>query len=116
MGEDLRYCEFYTPFDCCRQIPCRRTDARVVFQKNHDLDLGLDPHLPGCLYVVQYRSPLLEALSDRELLESVSPEFAGDEEHTLVWLARKVASTGSSTPSGSRAALRTASGFRTRNS
>ncbi len=91
LGEQLHYCEFYTPLDCCRQVPCRRAAAPVVYQKNHDFDLGLDPALPGCLYIVQYRSPLLEALSDRELLESVSPELAGDDDHLLVWLAGKAA-------------------------
>ncbi|HWR98519.1 MAG TPA: hypothetical protein VN317_08870 [Candidatus Methanoperedens sp.] len=92
LGRELGYCEFYTPLDCCRQVPCRQpTAARVIFQKNHDLDLRLDKHLTDCLYVVQIRSPLPEALSDRELTERVFPELAGDREELLIWLGRKIA-------------------------
>jgi hypothetical protein len=92
LGQDLHYCEYYTPLDCCRRVPCeRRGSARVIFQKNHDLDMSLDANLPGVLYVVQTRAPLLEALSDRELAEAVRPELAGDLDELVVWLGRKAA-------------------------
>lgn len=87
----MHYCEFYSPLDCCRTIPCtRRGSARIVFQKNHDFDLSLDPHLPHCLYLVQTREPLLEAMSDRELAESVRPELKGDLDELVVWLGKKI--------------------------
>jgi len=92
LGSALHYCEFYSPLDCCRTIPCtRQSSARIVFQKNHDFDLSLDPHLPHCLYLVQTRDPLLEAMSDRELAEAVYPELKDDLDELVVWLGKKAA-------------------------
>lgn len=90
LGDGLRYCEFYTPLDCCHQMPCgRRGAARVIFQKNHDFDLTLDAGRSDCLYVVQTRAPLLEAMSDRELAEAVRPELRGDVDELAIWLGKK---------------------------
>ena len=67
LGPAFAHCEFYGPDDCCRSIPCRRFgDVQLFFQKNHDLDLTLPASLEGVTYVVQYRDPVMSALSDRE--------------------------------------------------
>lgn len=91
LGDELRYCEFYSPRECCRALPCYRPEgAAMVFQKNHDFDLKL-PHLPGVLYLVQTRDPLAEALSDYELWRAVDPVLAGDPRYLPLWLGRKAA-------------------------
>lgn len=39
-GPELHYCEFYSPGDCCQQVPCsRRGDFGIVFQKSHDRNM-----------------------------------------------------------------------------
>jgi tetratricopeptide (TPR) repeat protein len=64
----IRYCEFYTPKDCCKKIPCERSDnVDLTFQKNHDFDFRLDQNLSDVIYIVQYRHPTFEAASDWEL-------------------------------------------------
>jgi tetratricopeptide (TPR) repeat protein len=91
----LRYCEFYTPRECCRAVPCQRpADAplAVIFQKNHDFDLTLPRDLPGVTYAVQFRAPVLAALSDREYLaRHHGAEIAGDRSHLVVWLGQRAA-------------------------
>lgn len=68
LGRDLQYCEFYTPADCCRQMPCtKRTGAAVIYQKQHDRQGEVPQDVAHALYVVQHRHPLPQALSDREL-------------------------------------------------
>ncbi|HEV7731113.1 MAG TPA: tetratricopeptide repeat protein [Candidatus Binatia bacterium] len=90
LGDDLRYCEFYVEDDCCRAVPCTRPAARVVFQKHHDLDLSLAPGLPGILYVIQHRDPVMSTLSDRELLAHVEGDVvATDRDEYVVWLGRR---------------------------
>lgn len=67
-GRDLYYCEFYTLATCCKQVPCtRRGRYKYVYQKSHDRDFKLAPDVADALYLIQYRHPVPEALSDREL-------------------------------------------------
>lgn len=91
LEDALFYCEFYAEPDCCRLVPCVRGEGRrVVFQKHHDLDLDLRPDLPGVLYVVQTRDPVMSALSDREHMAQLEgEERAGDRDAYVVWLGRK---------------------------
>lgn len=92
LGDDLSYCEFYSVPDCCRSVPCAvDTPARFRYQKGHDLDLALPVDLADVLYLVQYRDPVAEAVSDRELFLSATgfstPPTADQYTH---WLAGKV--------------------------
>jgi tetratricopeptide (TPR) repeat protein len=91
LGADFGYCEFYTPVDCCRQVPCVRTEGfRLFFQKNHDLDLQLAADIPGVFYVVQHREPALGALSDREYLADLGEtDRAADRDEYVVWLGKR---------------------------
>jgi len=94
-GEDLYYCEYYTPKSCCRSMPCtRRGKHRIVYQKSHDQDFSLAADEKEALYLIQYRQPVPEALSDRELdLKEGSgrPRLAYRKTRAgyLNWLARK---------------------------
>lgn len=91
LGSDFGYCEFYTPVDCCRRVPCVRTEGfRLFFQKNHDLDLQLAADVHGVLYVVQHREPTLGALSDREYLADLGEaDRAADRDEYVVWLGKR---------------------------
>src|SRR4051794_25602386 len=41
--DELFYCEWYTPRDCCKHVPCiKHLNCRITFQKSHDWDLSLD--------------------------------------------------------------------------
>ena len=93
LGSDLRYCEYYSQEDCCKRVPCiRRTGHLVTYQKNHDLDLTVDPRLSGVSYVVQYRNPVPAVVSDRELFAEVrGSTLAGDRGQYQVFLAEKAA-------------------------
>jgi tetratricopeptide (TPR) repeat protein len=97
LGEVLRgefsYCEYYSAEDCCRRIPCiRQRSGRLALQKNHDLDLTIDPHLPGVSYLVQYRDPVPAVVSDRELFAAVrGSRLAGDPSQYAAFLAEKAA-------------------------
>lgn len=93
LGESFVHCEYYTPVGCCRTTPCTRSEgARVVSQKNHDLDFSLSPDLAGVTYVVQHREPLMAALSDREYLARLEGrELADDADEYVVWLGEKAA-------------------------
>jgi tetratricopeptide (TPR) repeat protein len=65
---DLYYCESYTPADCCHTVPCLRRGAfNYIYQKSHDRNFKLPSDVAGAVYLVQYRHPIAEALSDREL-------------------------------------------------
>ena len=67
-GEDIYYCEYYTLPSCCRALPCTRRGAhKVIYQKSHDRDFQLASDVAEALYLIQYRHPVPEALSDREL-------------------------------------------------
>ncbi|HTT99478.1 MAG TPA: hypothetical protein VMF58_15630 [Rhizomicrobium sp.] len=67
-GPDIYYCEYYTLPSCCRAVPCTRRGAhRVIYQKSHDRDFKLPADVSDALYLIQYRHPVPEALSDREL-------------------------------------------------
>jgi hypothetical protein len=93
LGDDLAYCEFYSAADCCRQIPCvRRHRSRITYQKNHDMDLAIDPELPGVRYVVQYRNPVSAVVSDRELFAEVRGRtIAMDRAQYVMVLSEKAA-------------------------
>jgi hypothetical protein len=94
-GPGIHYCEFYGGRDCCRTVPCtRRGRFGVIYQKNHDHELELSTGIPGVAYVIQYRHPVPEALSDRELDlrdAATSPQvnYRLTREHYAWWLARK---------------------------
>jgi tetratricopeptide (TPR) repeat protein len=94
-GSELFYCEFYSPPNCCRSIPCTRRGPQIVnYQKNHDRDLSLPTDIPEAQYIIQYRHPVPEALSDRELVmrsAEKEPEslYRRSREHYAMWLARK---------------------------
>lgn len=67
-GSDLYYCEYYTLANCCKTVPCTRRGAfRYIYQKSHDRDFKLPADVAEALYLIQYRHPVPEALSDREL-------------------------------------------------
>jgi tetratricopeptide (TPR) repeat protein len=67
-ADQIFYCEVYSQQNCCKQVPCtRRGGFRVTYQKSHDRDFALNPDVADALYLVQYRHPVPEALSDREL-------------------------------------------------
>lgn len=92
LGETFRYCEFYEEYGCCGRVPCVAPTgaARVHFQKHHDLDLSLRTDLPGVLYVVQTRDPVMSTLSDRELVARMDSEArACDRDESVLWLGRK---------------------------
>ncbi len=93
LGNEIRYCEYYSEQDCCKQIPCIRGRERLVtYQKNHDLDLAIDPHLPGVVYVVQFREPVPAVVSDREVFAAVhGSRLAEDRAQYLMFLAEKAA-------------------------
>ena len=67
-GDDLFYCEVYARANCCNTVPCVRGRASsVTFQKSHDRQGEVRSDAGEALYIVQYREPVGEALSDREL-------------------------------------------------
>lgn len=94
-GTDLFYCEYYSLADCCKSVPCRRRGGhRFVYQKSHDRDFQLPGDIEDALYLVQYRHPVPEALSDRALeLQNTAdlPNFAFrcTRAGYAVWLAGK---------------------------
>jgi hypothetical protein len=93
LGADIRYCEYYSKDDCCKDVPCSRArQHRVTYQKNHDMELTLDTNLPGVSYLVQFREPIPAVVSDRELFAAVrGTELAEDKAQYLVFLAEKAA-------------------------
>lgn len=94
-GSQMYYCEFYSPRDCCKSVPCtRRGDFSVIYQKSHDREMEVPRAIPGATYVIQYRHPLPEALSDRELdvqdgIGRISLAYRLGREHYASWLASK---------------------------
>jgi FkbM family methyltransferase len=93
LGNDCFYCEYYTPVECCRTVPCTRGGgARFAIQKNHDLDLTVPADLPGLIYVIQHRNPVMAVLSDRDYLARLEGRDVADDAHEFrVWLGRKAA-------------------------
>jgi tetratricopeptide (TPR) repeat protein len=90
----IHYCEWYGPPDCCKQVPCARPGGfRVVYQKSHDWDFTLTQAVSGALYVIQCRHPVPEALSDRDLLTDSfggpSINYRLSREYYGWWLATK---------------------------
>ncbi|MBV9693198.1 MAG: hypothetical protein JO261_05815, partial [Alphaproteobacteria bacterium] len=94
-GRELYYCESYTPADCCRTVPCtRRGDFRFIYQKSHDRDFRLPADVADALYLIQYRHPVAETLSDRELdlkdaVGRPSLAYRRTREGYMTWLAAK---------------------------
>ena len=91
-GPRMGYCEFYTPPDCCKQVPCSRAAARAAeldlfYQKNHDhaLDLQLDERRVSCL-LIQYRHPVYRSASNFPL-ECQDRPYLDTEAHLQYWLA-----------------------------
>jgi hypothetical protein len=67
-GAEIWYCEHYTLPSCCKAVPCTKRGAfSIIYQKSHDRDFKLAPDVAHALYLIQYRHPVPEALSDREL-------------------------------------------------
>jgi hypothetical protein len=67
-GSELFYCEFYSRPNCCNAVPCiRGNNCSVTFQKSHDRQGEVRTDAGEALYIIQYREPVGEALSDREL-------------------------------------------------
>ncbi|MBV9571527.1 MAG: hypothetical protein JO056_09845 [Alphaproteobacteria bacterium] len=96
-GPDLYYCEVYTRADCCHQVPCVRGAGRTaVYQKSHDRRGEIPKDVAEAIYVIQYREPVSEALSDRELdlsdrLGRRSLNYRLSTDHYAWWLAGKAA-------------------------
>lgn len=94
-GPDLFYCEYYTLPNCCRTVPCtRRGRHRFIYQKSHDRDFTLPSDVADALYLIQYRHPVPETLSDRELdLQDVigrpNLNFRSTHAGYVMWLAGK---------------------------
>lgn len=94
-GRDLYYCEFYTLATCCREVPCtRRGRFKYIYQKSHDRDFKLAADVADALYLIQYRHPVPEALSDRELdikdtIGRPSLNFRRTRDGFTQWLASK---------------------------
>ena len=94
-GNNLYYCEYYTLPSCCRAVPCTRRGAHnIIYQKSHDRDFKLAADVAHALYLIQYRHPVPEALSDRELDLQDSfgrPSLAYRSTHAgyMNWLAGK---------------------------
>jgi len=94
-GPQLHYCEFYSVRDCCKTFPCtKRGDYPVIFQKSHDREMEVPKDIPSATYVLQYRHPVPEALSDRELdlIDSfgrAALSYRQSREHYAQWLASK---------------------------
>jgi len=94
-GDTIFYCEFYNPKNCCKTVPCtQRGQHSVIYQKNHDRDLMLRQDVQDALYIVQYRHPVPEALSDRELdledgIGRRSVDYRLTSDYYSWWLATK---------------------------
>ncbi|HWA89243.1 MAG TPA: hypothetical protein VG889_04365 [Rhizomicrobium sp.] len=94
-GKDIWYCEYYTFANCCRAVPCtRRGRYSFIYQKSHDRDFQLPATVADALYLIQYRHPVPEALSDRELdikdsLGRPSLSFRKTRAGFTTWLAAK---------------------------
>lgn len=94
-GPELYYCEYYTLPNCCKQAPCtRRGSFNYIFQKSHDRDFKLPADVADALYLIQYRHPVPEALSDRELdikdtLGRPSLAYRRTRNGFMQWLAAK---------------------------
>ncbi|HYZ31595.1 MAG TPA: tetratricopeptide repeat protein [Crenalkalicoccus sp.] len=94
-GPQLHYCEFYSPKDCCKTVPCtKRGEFGFIYQKSHDREMEVPKTIADAVYVVQYRHPVPEALSDRELdvvdgIGRISLNYRLGREHYAQWLAVK---------------------------
>ena len=74
-GDDLFYCEVYARANCCNTVPCVR--GRCTFrnvQKNDDRQGEVRKDAGEALYIVQYREPVGEALSDRYSISTIASD------------------------------------------
>ena len=94
-GEEMFYCEFYSRSDCCRNVPCTRRGAHLItYQKSHDRKGEVRKDVGDALYIIQYREPVGEAVSDRELdmIDHVgrkSLHYRLSSDYYVWWLALK---------------------------
>lgn len=94
-GPQMHYCEFYSPKHCCKQISCgKRGGFSVIYQKSHDRNMEVPKSIAGAVYILQYRHPTPEALSDHELdvmdgIGRASINYRLGREHYMQWLASK---------------------------
>jgi hypothetical protein len=76
-------------------VPCtRRGRHRFIYQKSHDRDFLLPDNVEDALYLIQFRHPVPEALSDRELelqdtLGRPNLNFRSTRAGYVNWLAKK---------------------------
>jgi tetratricopeptide (TPR) repeat protein len=96
-GDQMFYCEFYSRSDCCRNVPCTRQGGYpLTYQKSHDRKGEVRKDVEDALYIIQYREPVGEAVSDRELdmIDHVgrkSLNYRMSYDHYVWWLAAKAA-------------------------
>ncbi|HKO20100.1 MAG TPA: hypothetical protein VJU82_14555, partial [Acidobacteriaceae bacterium] len=94
-GEEMFYCEFYSRSDCCRNVPCTRRGPHLLsYQKSHDRKGEVRKDLQDALYIIQYREPVGEAVSDRELdmvdhVGRKSLNYRMSADYYVWWLALK---------------------------
>jgi hypothetical protein len=94
-GDEMFYCEFYSRKDCCRNVPCTRRGTHILtYQKSHDRKGEVRKDIEDALYVIQYREPVGEAVSDRELdmIDHVgrrSVNYRMSNDYYVWWLALK---------------------------
>ncbi|HEY1960893.1 MAG TPA: tetratricopeptide repeat protein [Rhizomicrobium sp.] len=95
--DEMFYCEFYSRADCCRSVPCTRRGSHfLTYQKSHDRKGEVPKDIEEALYVIQYREPVGEAVSDRELdmvdhVGRKSLHYRMSHDHYAWWLAVKAA-------------------------
>ena len=64
-GDRFGYCEYYSPKDCCKKIPCYRA-GEINLSKNHDYK-NIVPMVDGGKYLIQFREFLPSLVSNYEL-------------------------------------------------
>src|SRR5689334_18446600 len=90
-GDELFYCEYYSRNDCCRNVPCTYPGPHLfTYQKSHDRQGEVRKDVGDALYIIQYREPVGEAISDRELdmidhLGRKSLNYRISSDHYLWW-------------------------------
>ena len=88
-GDEMGYCEFYGPKDCCKKIPCNKTilNKKLFYQKNHDHQLNLRVGSEtSCILVIQFRHPVYQVSSNFEL-EIKNREYLNNVMHLQYYLA-----------------------------
>ncbi len=78
-SSDFKYCEYYKPDDCCRNVPCSRPSS-ISLSKNHDYKDSV-PLIGNQRYLIQYRSFLPALISNYEL----KCRNSGEDSEALFW-------------------------------